>query len=66
MNRNPTLLTYNLRLLQGTRYISLADYCGVGHSEVSMKEGDTVELLKVGCAGWWFVKVLGKRTQKLF
>lgn len=24
-----------------------------------MKEGDTVELLKVGCAGWWFVKVLG-------
>lgn len=46
-------------LFQGARYVSLADYCGVGHSEVSMKEGDTVELLKVGCAGWWFVKVLG-------
>lgn len=33
----------------------------MGHSEVSMKDGDTVELLKVGCAGWWFVKVLGKQ-----
>jgi len=31
----------------------------MGHSEVSMKEGDTVELLKVGCAGWWYVKVIG-------
>ena len=43
--------------------MSLADYCGVGHSEVSMKEGDTVELLKVGCAGWWFVKVLGNKVK---
>lgn len=25
-----------------------------------MKEGDIVELLKIGCAGWWFVKVIGK------
>lgn len=25
-----------------------------------MREGDMVELLKVGCAGWWFVKVIGK------
>lgn len=31
----------------------------MGHSEVSMKEGDLVELLIVGCAGWWFIKVLG-------
>lgn len=30
-----------------------------------MKEGDTVELLKVGCAGWWFVKVLGMVKLKL-
>lgn len=22
-----------------------------------MKEGDSVELLKVGCAGWWYVKI---------
>lgn len=32
----------------------------MGHSEVSMRDNDIVELLKVGCAGWWFVKVLGK------
>lgn len=25
-----------------------------------MKEGDIVELLKIGCAGWWFVKVIGR------
>lgn len=31
----------------------------MGHSEVSMREGDAIELLKVGCAGWWFVRVLG-------
>lgn len=24
-----------------------------------MREGDIVELLKVGCAGWWFVKTIG-------
>ncbi|CRL00204.1 CLUMA_CG013478, isoform A [Clunio marinus] len=43
---------------QGTKFISLADYCAMGNSEVSMKEGDVVELKKVGCAGWWFVRVL--------
>lgn len=53
----------NLMCCQGGtgagRYIALADYCAVGHSEVSMKEGDVVELLKVGCAGWWYVRLLG-------
>lgn len=47
-------------LFQSGRYIALADYCAVGISEVNMKDGDIVELLKVGCAGWWFVKVIGK------
>lgn len=32
----------------------------MGNSEVSMKEGDHVELLKMGCAGWWYVKILCK------
>ncbi|XP_065166036.1 guanine nucleotide exchange factor DBS-like isoform X2 [Atheta coriaria] len=41
------------------RYAALADYCAVGNSEVNMREGDIVELLKVGCAGWWFVKTIG-------
>ena len=43
---------------QGSKFLALADYCAMGHSEVSMKEGDTVELLKMGCAGWWFCRVL--------
>lgn len=48
--------------MKGTKFISLADYCAMGNSEVSMKEGSAVELKKIGCAGWWFVKVLGKRS----
>ncbi|XP_037904772.1 guanine nucleotide exchange factor DBS isoform X5 [Hermetia illucens] len=47
----------------GSRFIALADYCAVGHSEVSMKEGETVELLKIGCAGWWFVRVLDTNVE---
>lgn len=42
----------------GGRYVALADYCAVGQSEVTMHEGDYLELLKVGCAGWWFVKLI--------
>ncbi|XP_044571237.1 guanine nucleotide exchange factor DBS isoform X8 [Drosophila ananassae] len=41
----------------GGKFISLADYTAAGHSEVSMNEGDTIELLKTGCAGWWYVRV---------
>ncbi|CAH1980535.1 unnamed protein product [Acanthoscelides obtectus] len=44
-------------------YVALADYCAVGNSEVNMKEGDIVELLKVGCAGWWFVKMIGTSVE---
>ncbi|XP_055627661.1 uncharacterized protein LOC129769411 isoform X3 [Toxorhynchites rutilus septentrionalis] len=44
--------------LPGHKFVSLADYCAMGNSEVSMKEGDIVELLKIGCAGWWFVKTM--------
>lgn len=44
----------------GGRFTALADYCAMGHGEVSMHEGDAVELLKVGCAGWWYIKVVGK------
>jgi hypothetical protein len=45
----------------GDRFTALADYCAMGHSEVSMHEGDAVELLKVGCAGWWYIRVIGKK-----
>ncbi|KAJ8665696.1 hypothetical protein QAD02_007358 [Eretmocerus hayati] len=45
--------------IPGGRYVALADYCAMGQSEVTMREGDQLELLKVGCAGWWFVKLVG-------
>ncbi|XP_056645987.1 guanine nucleotide exchange factor DBS-like isoform X1 [Diorhabda sublineata] len=45
------------------RYVALADYCAVGNSEVNIKEGDIVELLKVGCAGWWFVRMIGTNNE---
>lgn len=46
--------------IQGTKFIALADYNAMGSSEVSMKEGAEVVLLKVGCAGWVLVKKLGR------
>ncbi|XP_059481184.1 guanine nucleotide exchange factor DBS-like isoform X2 [Neocloeon triangulifer] len=45
------------------KFTALADYCAMGSSEVTMHEGDVIELLKVGCAGWWFVKVLGSQQE---
>ncbi|XP_055535953.1 guanine nucleotide exchange factor DBS isoform X3 [Wyeomyia smithii] len=50
-------------VLPGHKFVSLADYCAMGNSEVSMKDGDIVELLKIGCAGWWFVKVIGNNLE---
>ncbi|XP_015596435.1 guanine nucleotide exchange factor DBS isoform X2 [Cephus cinctus] len=47
----------------GGRFVALADYCAVGQSEVTMREGDNLELLKVGCAGWWFVKLIGSNVE---
>lgn len=59
---NPSSITQSVAWLKlkGTKYVSLADYCAMGNSEVSMKEGETVVLKKLGCAGWWYVSVLGK------
>ncbi|XP_022218469.2 guanine nucleotide exchange factor DBS isoform X2 [Drosophila obscura] len=47
----------------GSKFIALADYTAMGHSEVSMREGETVELLKVGCAGWWYVRILDATSE---
>jgi len=41
-----------------TKYIALADYNAMGSAEISLKEGEILSLVKVGCAGWWFVKHL--------
>ena len=51
--------TLRMHLEQGGIYVSLADYDAASETEVSLKGRDRVELLKVGCAGWWFVKLLG-------
>ncbi|KAF2360234.1 CRAL-TRIO lipid binding domain [Trinorchestia longiramus] len=40
-----------------SKFLVLADYTAMGPSEVSLREGDLVELVKVGCAGWWYVRV---------
>ncbi|KAG0713105.1 Guanine nucleotide exchange factor DBS [Chionoecetes opilio] len=42
-----------------SRFLVLADYNAMGSSEVSLREGDYVDLIKVGCAGWWYVRVTG-------
>ncbi|XP_069678460.1 guanine nucleotide exchange factor DBS [Periplaneta americana] len=55
--------TYTEHNEGGGRFTALADYCAMGHSEVSMHEGDAVELLKVGCAGWWYVRVIGSHLE---
>ena len=38
-------------------YRVLADYSALSDRELSMQEGEVVELVKVGCGGWWFVRV---------
>ncbi|XP_032590898.1 guanine nucleotide exchange factor DBS isoform X7 [Drosophila grimshawi] len=47
----------------GSKFIALSDYTAMGHSEVSMREGEAIELLKVGCAGWWYVRVLDTNAE---
>ncbi|XP_071036911.1 guanine nucleotide exchange factor DBS isoform X2 [Parasteatoda tepidariorum] len=42
----------------GGHYVALGDYEAVDVGEASLKEGETVEVEKVGCAGWWYVCVL--------
>lgn len=43
----------------GCSLVALSDYTAVGASEVSLREGQQAELLKVGCAGWWYVRLAG-------
>ncbi|XP_061385704.1 guanine nucleotide exchange factor DBS-like isoform X1 [Danaus plexippus] len=43
----------------GCSLVALSDYTAVGASEVSLREGQHADLLKVGCAGWWYVRLAG-------
>lgn len=36
------------------QFVSLGDYVGMDKSELGLKEGDIVEILRVGGNGWWF------------
>ncbi|XP_054708751.1 LOW QUALITY PROTEIN: guanine nucleotide exchange factor DBS-like [Uloborus diversus] len=38
------------------RYVVLGDYAAVDVGEASLHEGQVVEVEKVGCAGWWYVR----------
>ena len=38
--------------------MALADYHAVDGNEVTMREGDTLELIQVGHQGWWYVRHL--------
>jgi len=41
------------------QYRVLADYTALTAREVSLHEGEVVELVKIGCAGWWYVRLAG-------
>jgi len=38
-------------------YRVLADYSALSDRELSLQLGEMVQLVKVGCAGWWFVRL---------
>ncbi|KAG1682081.1 Guanine nucleotide exchange factor DBS [Nymphon striatum] len=46
-----------------TRYFALEDYNAVDVGEVSMREGDIVEVVRVGCAGYWYVKLTNSYSE---
>lgn len=52
-------MVFSLIQAVGCGLVALSDYTAVGPSEVSLREGQNAELLKVGCAGWWYVRLGG-------
>ena len=41
-----------------SRYLVLADYDPLSERELGLRQMDQVDLLKTGCAGWWFVQLV--------
>ena len=39
-------------------YQALADYTALTSRELNLHQGEMVELVKMGCAGWWYVRLL--------
>ena len=39
------------------KYTILADYVAITTRELTMHQGENVQLIKKGCAGWWYVRL---------
>merc|ERR1719233_1457003 len=40
------------------KYHVLADYMALTARELNLQEGESVQLIKIGCAGWWYVRLI--------
>ena len=40
------------------KYHVLADYMALTGRELNLQEGESVQLIKIGCAGWWYVRLI--------
>lgn len=40
------------------QFVSLGDYVAVDSTELCLREGDLVEVLRVGSHGWWYARLL--------
>ena len=47
----------NEEAVSGQRFVVLADYMALTSREIDLNEDEVVELIKVGCAGWWYVRI---------
>ena len=43
--------------LDVARYRALADYTALTTRELNLHRGECVDLIKMGCAGWWYVRL---------
>ena len=43
--------------VSGQRFVVLADYMALTSREIDLNEDEVVELIEVGCAGWWYVRI---------
>ena len=43
--------------ISGQRFVVLADYMALTSREIDLNEDEVVELIKVRCAGWWYVRI---------
>ena len=40
-----------------SKFIVLADYMALTSREIDLSEDEVVDVIKIGCAGWWYVKL---------